>query len=195
MKLLFLSKSLLTAGWLLIFTILLVVLALEPTKVIPNATKNNASGVSSSFELPNFNMPNISTLLLDKKQFSCLSKNIFYEAGIESFIGKIFVGLVVMNRLEQSANSTICGVVQAKDKNKGICQFSWVCQDVPEIPLGSVAWKDSLASAKIVLVLNKLGIDLSNGATHYHATYVKPDWSESLTRLVQIDSHIFYKKE
>ena len=35
--------------------------------------------------------------------------------------------------------------------------------------------------------------DVSHGATHYHANYVKPIWAKKLTRTVSYGSHIFYK--
>jgi spore germination cell wall hydrolase CwlJ-like protein len=41
---------------------------------------------------------------------------------------------------------------------------------------------------------NKLAIiDKLRDATHYHATYVKPKWSESLVRVAQIGDHVFYR--
>jgi len=31
------------------------------------------------------------------------------------------------------------------------------------------------------------------GATHYHATYVRPYWAKSLKKMDKIGTHIFYK--
>jgi spore germination cell wall hydrolase CwlJ-like protein len=31
------------------------------------------------------------------------------------------------------------------------------------------------------------------GATHYHATSVKPDWSEERERIARIGRHVFYR--
>ena len=33
----------------------------------------------------------------------------------------------------------------------------------------------------------------STGATHYHATYVRPYWAPTLDRITRIGSHIFYR--
>lgn len=33
----------------------------------------------------------------------------------------------------------------------------------------------------------------TNGATHYHATYVHPYWADTLTQTTQIENHIFYQ--
>ena len=35
--------------------------------------------------------------------------------------------------------------------------------------------------------------NLTDGADHYHATYVNPYWAKSLQRTVRIGRHIFYK--
>ena len=33
------------------------------------------------------------------------------------------------------------------------------------------------------------------GATHYHANYVKPNWSRVYKLIAKIDDHIFYRSE
>jgi len=37
--------------------------------------------------------------------------------------------------------------------------------------------------------------DFTQGATHYHADYVNPKWTKqkNMTKIVQIDTHIFYR--
>jgi len=35
--------------------------------------------------------------------------------------------------------------------------------------------------------------DFVEGATHYHAHYVKPSWAETKTYVTRIDDHIFYR--
>jgi spore germination cell wall hydrolase CwlJ-like protein len=35
--------------------------------------------------------------------------------------------------------------------------------------------------------------DFVEGSTHYHATYVLPEWAESKTPVVQIGEHMFYR--
>jgi spore germination cell wall hydrolase CwlJ-like protein len=36
---------------------------------------------------------------------------------------------------------------------------------------------------------------VTNGATHYHATYVSPYWKDSMNETVTIENHIFYKED
>jgi spore germination cell wall hydrolase CwlJ-like protein len=35
--------------------------------------------------------------------------------------------------------------------------------------------------------------DITEGSTHYHSTSVHPYWADSLTKVVTVDQHIFYK--
>lgn len=43
------------------------------------------------------------------------------------------------------------------------------------------------------IVKSRTDIDITNGATHYHATYVNPYWASSLTKTTQFENHVFYK--
>ena len=38
-------------------------------------------------------------------------------------------------------------------------------------------------------------LDITDGATHYHADYVQPEWRKSKTKTVEIGDHIFYRWE
>lgn len=139
----------------------------------------------------------------------CLAKNIYYEARSESFAGQISVGMVVLNRVNDSRfPGTVCDVVyQGKfgtNQNvtetrvrRGMCQFSWACDGLSDKPKNQKLWIKSLQTAEIVYRMYKSGFDITNGATHYHALYVEPTWSKSRTMKPtgKIDSHVFYKWE
>lgn len=137
----------------------------------------------------------------------CIAKNIYYEARSESYAGQLSVGMVVLNRVNDSRfPDTVCGVVyQGKMSNhatptkyrKGVCQFSWVCDGVADKPKNKAIWEQSLKTAKVVYRMYKQGFDITNGATHYHAVYVNPKWSTSgeMRRTGKVDSHVFYKWE
>ena len=47
--------------------------------------------------------------------------------------------------------------------------------------------------AEALAIAKAAPTNLTGGADHYHATYVKPYWAKSLTKTVQIGRHIFYK--
>jgi len=135
----------------------------------------------------------------------CLANNIYHEAKSQSTAGQIAVGLVVINRVRDSRfPDTICEVVyQAQystwwkeQKGKDVprkhkCQFSWFCDGKPEIIHDTEAYQRILRLVNRILTNRYAG--MVEGATHYHADYVNPDWNKEKTRIGQIDDHIFYR--
>lgn len=134
---------------------------------------------------------------VNPKHRECLAKAIFWEARNQSFDGKVAVGLVVMNRVR----STEFGENACKVVYQG-CQFSWVCtKNKKKNPANSKnadereAWAESISLANELLLEYDSFVDVTKGATHFHAKYVKPDWSrwKKMERTVRIDDHIFYR--
>ena len=133
----------------------------------------------------------------------CMALNIYHEARNQSIVGQVAVAEVVMNRVEDSRfPDTICEVVKQaityKNTDKPVlhkCQFSWYCDGQKDEPdFDSNAWWRAKEYAHIVMS-GKIVIDVTQGATHYHATYVRPEWAKTKTRTTRIDKHIFYRWE
>ena len=133
----------------------------------------------------------------------CMAFNIYHEARNESMLGQIAVGQVVMNRVwDKRFPNTVCEVVKQAVTHKGTnkpvlfrCSFSWYCDgQVDDVNKDSKAWRYSLEYASIVLS-GRIVLDITEGATHYHATYVRPSWARTKTRTPRIDRHIFYRWE
>ena len=138
----------------------------------------------------------------------CLAKNIYFEAGVESTAGKLAVANVTINRTSnKNYPNTICGVVQegihyynaAKDKYFPVrdrCQFSWYCDGLLDEPREGRTWESAQELAERVLVnhYDKALIDITDGATHYHANWMEkyPKWSKQKKVMASIDRHIFY---
>jgi spore germination cell wall hydrolase CwlJ-like protein len=55
-------------------------------------------------------------------------------------------------------------------------------------------WYEAQAIAYNMLEYNTYR-GISEGATHYHATYVNPFWADSLQMVGRIGAHIFYRWE
>ena len=141
----------------------------------------------------------------------CLAKNIYFEAGVESTAGKLAVANVTINRtLNVNYPNTICGVVQEgihyynvnKDKHFPVrdrCQFSWYCDGLIDEPREGRTWDSAKVLAEIVLEnhYDKSLIDITDGATHYHANWMEkyPKWSYHKKVMASIDRHIFYKSK
>ena len=133
----------------------------------------------------------------------CMAFNIYHEANNQSMLGQIAVGQVVMNRVEDSRfPDTVCEVVKQAVTYKGTdkpvlhkCQFSWYCDGKKDAPnYDSKSWSKALKYAVVVLG-GDITLDFTDGATHYHATYVRPAWAKTKTRTTRIDRHIFYRWE
>ena len=60
--------------------------------------------------------------------------------------------------------------------------------------MDSKQWGNAIRYASIVMS-ESINIDVTDGATHYHATYVRPAWRKTKTRTTRIDRHIFYRWE
>ena len=136
----------------------------------------------------------------------CLAMNIYHEARNQSLAGQMAVGLVTINRVEDERYpNTICEVVMEGptriswvDKTKEYpikhrCQFSWYCDGLSDTVRDFDTFMKITKLADIVMT--QLVIDITDGATHYHADYVKPAWAETKTKTTKIDDHIFYRWE
>ena len=145
--------------------------------------------------------------MLLETAFICLALNTYHEAKNQSLVGQIATAQVVMNRVEDNRfPNTICEVVKEgptrpswEDPNKEYpikhrCQFSWYCDGKPDIPKNEKAWQKAQDVAFLV-IYDKIKLDVTEGATHYHATYVRPSWAKTKKRTTRIEKHIFYRWE
>ena len=140
----------------------------------------------------------------------CLALNAYWEARNQSHKGMIGVSQVVMNRVESEYfPNTVCEVVKQgptrqswKDPEVRIpvrnrCQFSWYCDGKAD----TISKHDTEIFARIYdlseLILNPniTLLDITDGATHYHADYVFPAWRKTKTKTTEIGDHIFYRWE
>ena len=71
------------------------------------------------------------------------------------------------------------------------CQFSWYCDGKSDTPRDLDAWEKAMLVASGVY--HGQVYDLVEGATHYHAHYVTPEWASSKTYITRIEDHIFYR--
>ena len=135
---------------------------------------------------------------------SCLALNIYHEARGQSIAGQIAVGQVTLNRVKDNRfPNTICEVVmqgphRASWKGTGEmipvrhrCQFSWYCDGKSDKIKQRKAYNQIVSLSQILIDQDM--IDITSGATHYHAYYVSPAWAQKKKRTTKIEDHIFYK--
>lgn len=129
----------------------------------------------------------------DEDERHCLTQNVFFEARNQSDLGQEAVARVTLNRMESNRYpDTICGVVW---QNK---QFSWTHDGLPDEPSDNIleqrAWeKAEEITNKVLRDYVTMQLDITYGATHYHADYVRPYWADSFNETTTIESHIFYR--
>lgn len=141
--------------------------------------------------------PNIFGGLTEKefkaRELRCMATAVYFEARDEPLRGQIAVAQVVMSRVRSEYYpKTICGVVYQNQWSKNSCQFSFACDGIADVPKEKKEWATSLDVARQVISGKVYLTDIAD-ATHYHATYVHPQWIKMVKRVAQIGGHIFYK--
>jgi N-acetylmuramoyl-L-alanine amidase len=150
----------------------------------------------------------------DYTQIECLAKNIYFESKSDNIAGQAAVADVVLNRVNSTQYpNTVCEVIyqgphyeswktrQTPDPNDAVfypvkhrCQFSWYCDGKADDPVEPDAYQKAYLIA-FQMITNDRYRGISDGATHYHATYVKPHWAPNLQLIGRIGLHIFYKSK
>ena len=121
----------------------------------------------------------------------------YFEARGEGAYGQRAVAEVILNRKDDPEfPNHVCDVVhQGYDPARPTlhrCQFSYYCDGRPE----AFGDRDRLASIRAMswMMLRGSRTDLTQGATYYHADYVKPRWTRNLLRVARVEQHVFYRK-
>jgi len=137
----------------------------------------------------------------DKPEMWCLALNIYYEARSSNRADRMSVADVVINRVNHTYYpNTICEVVQQGKQHasgqmvRNKCQFSWYCDGKSDWPTNMDAWVEAQQIAYNMMVHNDAR-GITEGATHYHATYVSPAWARDFALVGRIGEHIFYRWE
>ncbi len=122
----------------------------------------------------------------------CMARAIYFEARSESEAGQIAVANVILNRVKSKKfPNTICGVVYDGAHRLNSCQFSFTCDGKPDAATNAKMWNQSMRVADRAMSGDAY-VRVISTATHYHADYVNPRWSNHLKRLIKIGRHIFY---
>lgn len=125
-----------------------------------------------------------------------LARTLYGEARGEGRTGMVAVANVIMNRTVLGGwfGSGVIGVAKkpwqfsawnANDPNRSVIENLKPNQ-------GNAVFDMAYEIANSAIAGNLL--DVTDGATHYHADYVSPDWAESLTFTGQLGRHLFYRE-
>jgi spore germination cell wall hydrolase CwlJ-like protein len=123
----------------------------------------------------------------------CLAEALYYEARGEGSRGEKAVAEVVFHRMEAgNFGNSICAVVYEGAGHHG-CQFSFTCNGELKRPREEAAWQKSEELAAQILTGEERLRNMTGGATHYHAVWMRPFWAPTLKKTGQIGGHIFYR--
>ena len=141
-------------------------------------------------------------------QAKCLADNMYFEARNQGTAGIIAVSNVVLNRVASGMYpNTVCEVVRQgphreswrKDGTfhpvRHKCQFSWYCDGKSDRIYDLETFDNILMLAEAIVLGQIQVLDITEGATHYHADYVEPAWAKTKTKTIEIEDHIFYRWE
>lgn len=123
-------------------------------------------------------------------EIECLSRGIYFEAGNQSYQGKLAVANVIKNRKDQWKLESVCEVIN--QETNGTKQFLWIN---PKLPVPGTAnyknWLYSRALATQIINYPDRFKDNTNGSVFFHAKYCDPKWKYKKTMV--IGDHVFYK--
>ena len=123
---------------------------------------------------------------------SCLSEALYFEARGETVKGQFAVAEVILNRVDSNLYpNTVCGVINQGTGKRYQCQFTYTCDGHAEVIHEERAYARVAKVARAML--DGAPRDLTDGATHYHTTAVRPRWSRTYTKTASIGVHVFYR--
>ena len=135
-----------------------------------------------------------------EEEVNWLVKNVYFESRNQGIAGQLAVAMVTINRVkDRRFPNTIKEVVtQAYTYKSGFpirhrCQFSWYCDGKSDKIFDWETYNDIKNIVVTYLQNRDIIFDITEGATHYHADYVTPEWRKTKIKTIEIEDHIFYR--
>lgn len=127
------------------------------------------------------------------KAKQCLARAIYFEARNEPVRGQIAVAQVVVNRVFSGFYpNDLCDVVYQNASRHLDCQFTFACDGRSKLINERGAWARAEQIAGQVLAGDLYDTAVGT-STHYHALYVRPDWTPEMKKLIRYGTHSFYR--
>ncbi|WP_426610727.1 cell wall hydrolase [Bradyrhizobium sp. McL0616] len=170
-----------------------------PTEDIPSATDSGES-VAPKGEVNADNQharsPAERLALDDKsraKSEKCLAEAVYFESRGEAVRGQIAVAQVVMNRVFSGKYpDTVCGVVYQNKYRHFACQFTFACDNNPDVIREPEMWERARKISKAMLD-GQIWLPEVGKSTHYHAYWVRPSWVAEMKKMYKFGVHTFYR--
>ncbi len=127
------------------------------------------------------------------KEWQCLTEALYFEARGETVKGQFAVAEVILNRADSNRYpNTVCSVVNQGTGRLHACQFSYTCDGRAEVISEQDAWNRVGKVARAAL--DGAPRNLTDGATHYHTSAVRPRWAKAFAQTATIGYHLFYRQ-
>jgi spore germination cell wall hydrolase CwlJ-like protein len=127
------------------------------------------------------------------KSEKCLAEAVYFEARGEAVRGQIAVAQVVLNRAFSGYYpTTVCGVVYQNKYRHFACQFTFACDNTPDVIREPDMWERAKKIAKAMLD-GQIWLPEVGKSTHYHAYWVRPSWVSEMKRMYKFGVHTFYR--
>ncbi len=128
------------------------------------------------------------------EQFRCLAEALYFEARGETIKGQFAVAEVIRNRVASKRfPGSYCGVIKQGTGKKYQCQFTYTCDGNAEVIAEPAAYARVAKVARAVI--DGKAPDLTDGATFYHTTAVRPSWARKFVNTTRIGVHLFYRRD
>lgn len=131
-----------------------------------------------------------------EEDLTWLAKNVYFEARNQPAAGRMAVMMVTLNRVvSDKFPNTIKNVVTQGGVRRHRCQFSWYCDGKSDNIRDWETFNEIKYMISALLPYVSPTLDITSGSLYYHATYVTPNWSTKMKKIIQIGDHIFYKEK
>jgi spore germination cell wall hydrolase CwlJ-like protein len=125
-------------------------------------------------------------------EFKCLAEALYFEARGETVKGQFAVAEVIRNRVKSSRfPGSYCSVINQGTGKKYQCQFTYTCDGRPEVVSEPAAYARVAKVARATI--DGKSPNITDGATFYHTTAVRPSWSRKFTNTARFGVHLFYR--
>ncbi|GAB5347332.1 cell wall hydrolase [Alteriqipengyuania sp. 357] len=121
----------------------------------------------------------------------CLALAAMAEAGYGDADQRAVIQVILNRTRHPGFANTVCGVVYQGSHRPTGCQFSFTCDGSLARRYPESQWRAARQRAEEALggrVESAVGI-----ATHYHANYVYPWWSDQLDKIAVVGPHLFFR--
>ncbi|MDH6259844.1 cell wall hydrolase [Bradyrhizobium sp. BR13661] len=127
------------------------------------------------------------------KSEKCLAEAVYFESRGEAVRGQIAVAQVVMNRVFSGKYpDTVCGVVYQNKYRHFACQFTFACDNNPDVIREPEMWERAKKISKAMLD-GQIWLPEVGKSTHYHAYWVRPSWVAEMKKMYKTGVHTFYR--